>query len=302
MKLNAATLTSFQRCPRLYLLNQSEETHKWRPRSAFLRQLRAAIHSLSTDGGKLQDVTAEAVAGLMELAANPGLDAPRPFETARSLSSTLKTVLARVDACQPPKTRPLPKILVGDQHKWEVTAFFDGVMLHVWTAVDSLSDATLARELHGWQVVGDCAVSGLPMVLHVIEIGRQSASGRYNSPWCRCFAHPIVIHRWAFQQKDGSPLKGKWKPIYFEDGRNDPQTWIELMARDNVQALKDVPVNALSVAQCEQVKREIIIEADRMQTIGGKPWELEPMRRTACDMPMCSWQSVCYKPIIKLNP
>jgi hypothetical protein len=132
------------------------------------------------------------------------------------------------------------------------------------------------------------------MTLHVIEIGRQGKSGRFNSPWCKCYAHPIVINRWAFQQKDGKPLQGKWKPVYFENGRNDPQTWIELMERDNVRALKDVPVKRLTVEQAAQIKDEILIEANRMEAISGKDWKSEPMRRTACDLPVCPWQFRCY--------
>jgi len=293
--LNAPTLTAFQQCPRKYLLNQSGEIARWRPKSLFLRQLRAAIHSLSTDCGKPEDVTAEAVAGFMEAAANPGLDTQSdPFTVARSLCSILKTSIARIHACGVPRSKPHPHVFLSDTVTWSLSALYDGNQLHSWTAVDSLSDAVLARELHRWSVVGDCAASGLPMTLHVIEIGRQAASGRFNSAWCRTFAHPAIASRWAFQQKDGSPLQGKWKPIYFENGRNDPQTWIELMERDGVRLLKDIPIKQLSVDQANEVKREILIEAGRMQEINGKDWRSEPMRRTACDVPLCGWQAVCY--------
>jgi hypothetical protein len=292
--LDASALSSFQRCPRLYLLNQSKEIRRWRPRSLFISQFRKAIHRLSTGSGKLEDVTKEAVADLLEIAARPGIDTANPFECARSLCSILKTTIARVHASRIPSLSPLPHILLSDSVKWSCGALFDGERLHRWTAVDSLNDSTLSRELHSWYVVGDCAVSALPMTVHVIEIGRQAESGRFNSPWCRTWAHPIVIHRHAFQQKDGKPLQGKWRSVYFEDAPNDPQTWIELMDRDGVQLLKDVCVKQLSVEQAEQIKREILIEAKRMEEIDGKDWKAEPMRRTACDLPVCGWQSRCY--------
>lgn len=295
MILDAGSLTAFQQCPRKWLLNESGEIRRWRPKGAFLFCLRRAIHRLSADCGKLEEVTHEAVAKLVEIAANPGLDTQsNPFAVARSLSSILKTSLARIHACRVPLAKPLPHILLSNQISWRCSALYDGKQLHAWTVVDSLSDSVLAKELHSWQVIGDCAASGLPMTLHVLEIGRQSPSGRYNSPWCRTFAHPIVINRWAFQQKDGKPLQGKWKPIYFEDGRNDPQTWIELMDRDGIRLLKDVPVKSLSVEQAKSIKDEILIEAKRMEEISGKAWSAEPMRRTACDLPVCGWQSVCY--------
>jgi hypothetical protein len=232
----------------------------------------------------------------METAANPGLDTQSdPFTVARSLCSCLKTVLARIHACKVPRLEPLPSIILSNDMKWSCSALFDGKQLHHWTVVDHLNDLVLARELHSWWVTGDCAVSGLPMTLHVVEIGRQSQSGRFNSAWCRCWAHPIVINRHAFQQKDGKPLQGKWKPVYFEDGRNDPQTWIELMERDRVQLLKTVSVKQLSVEQANQVKKEIVVEAKRMEEISGKYWRDEPMRRTACDLPVCGWQGLCYR-------
>lgn len=294
MTLDAPSLAAFQQCPRKWLLNNSGEIKRWRPRSLFLSQFRAAIHSLST-GGKLEDVTQEAVARLLEIAANPGIDTDKnPFNTARSLCSILKTSLARVHASRLPPLTRIPNILLSDSVKWSCNALSDGKQLHAWTAVDSLNKQTLTQELHGWPVIGDCAATGMSMVLHVIEIGRQNEAGRFNSPWTRCFAHPIVINRWAFQQKDGKPLKGKWKAIYFEDGRNDPQIWIDLMERDCVQALKNVPIKQLSVDQAEQVKREILIEAARMRAIQGKEWQEESMRRTACDLPVCGWQALCY--------
>jgi hypothetical protein len=292
--LDAQTIAAFQQCPRKHLLNQSGEIKRWRPRSLFTHQLRKAIHSLSTTGGKLEAVTAEAVAEFMEIAANPGLDTHRdPFTTARSLCSTLKTVLARIHACKVPRLEPLPSIILSDTVKWSCSALYDGSQLHAWSAVDSLNDAVLAQELHSWRVVGDCAASGLPMMLHVIEIGRQNESGRFNSPWNRTFAHPVVIHRWAFQQKDGKPLQGKWKPIYFEDGRNDPQTWIELMERDGVRAMKTVSVKQLTVEQAAQIKREILFEAKAMESL-PENWKDQPMRRTSCDIPVCRYQSLCY--------
>ena len=294
MTIDAGKLDSYQRCPRKYLLNESGHVRRWNPKALYVSRLRSAILSLSS-GITLEKATAEAVARTMELAANPGLDTDKdPFTTARSLCSMIKTSLARIHACRIPSLARVPHILLSDTVSWSCNALSDGKSLHCWTAVERLSDAALTRELHSWKVVGDCAVTGLPMQLHVVEIGRQGASGKFNSPWCRTFAHPIVIHRWAFQQKNGKPLQGKWKPIYFEDGRNDPQTWIELMDRDGVRILKDVAVKSISPDQADKVKRDILIEASRIAALTRL--EDEPLRRTSCDLPVCGWKSICYAP------
>lgn len=294
MILDAGSITAFQQCPRKWLLNQSSEFRRWRPQSLFSVCFREAIHKLYSGVENLESVTQSAVTKLLENSARPGLDTPKPFQTAKSLESILKTSLARVHACPVPRSEPLPHVLLPERTEWACNALFDGKQLHAWSAVDYLSDGVLARQLHSWHVVGDCAASGLPMTLHILEIGRLGANGRYGSAWCRTFAHPIVIHRWAFQQKDGKPLRGKWKPVYFEDGHNDPETWIGLMERDGVKLLHSIPVKQLTAEQAETIKWEIVTEAQKMRALQNTEWKDEPMRRSACDLPVCGWQPLCF--------
>ena len=294
MILNASTLTTFQRCPRAWLQNNLKPNRRWKPRSLFLRTLRRAILRLS-GGSDLENVVPIAVSEFLESAANPGLDVERPFEIAGDFAAILKTVLARVHACKVPSLTVGPTILLSNALKWSCGSALAKDGLHSWVTVDYLNDESLARLLHSWYVFGDCAATGQPMTLHVIEVGRGGSDGRQHTAWCRAFRHPAIAHRFAFQGRDGKHLNGDWKPVWFADSRqNDPKVWIELMRRDRVNLLHDVAVKQVSVEHARQFREQMAIEADRMAAIEGKDWRGEPMRRTSCDSPLCVWQSRCY--------
>jgi hypothetical protein len=297
MMLSAGPLTTFQRCPRQWLLNQRKDAQRrWRPKSLFLNILRKAVLKLST-GADWVEITKEAVTLFLEAAANPGLDMQgQPYVLARDFTSILQTVLARIHACSVPLLRPGPVITLSDRVAWACRAFQDeSGMLHGWASVDSLNGNTLSRELHGWYIFGDCAAAGVPMVLHVIELGRQSGSHQ-NTPWCRAYRHPAIAQRVAFQKQDGTRLGANWKPAWYQDSsRNDPETWNALMDRDGVQAMKNVNVRQVSVEHAKQFREQVLIEAARMEALAGTDWKAEPMRRTSCDSPPCCWQDHCYQ-------
>jgi len=295
MTLTPGALTTFQRCPRQWLLNQQNEVRRWKPKGLFLLVLREAILKLG-EGAELGKVTQEAVTQFLEAAAKPGLDMQgEPYVLAKDFTSILEVVLARTHACSVPLLKPIPSIILSDRHKWSCRALRDcSGELHSWVAVDYLNGNTLARELHGWYVFGDCAATGMPMVLHVIEIGRQSGSHQHTA-WCRAYAHPAVTHRFAFQTKEGKSLGPNWKPVWYQDSRrNNPESWLRLMDRDGVMAMKDVPVRQPSVEQARQFRDQVLIEADRMEALIGTDWRQEPMRRPSCDSPPCSWQGMCF--------
>lgn len=296
MTISAPDLATWQRCPRLWLLNQSGEPRRWRPKSLFLSQLRRGVMRLSR-GDTLESVSLEACASLMEKAAVPGLDVTgiEPYTLARDLCACLRTVLARVHTCKAQSLSASPTILLSNGHKWAVRApSDDSGMLHSWIAVEKLNGNVLSRELHSWSVFGDMAATGRPMLLHVVEIGRQKDSHQHT-PWCKAYAHPHVLGRFAFQKQDGSQLGAGWKPLWYQDSlRNNPKTWLALMERDQVNAIKDVPVKAVTPRHAREFKAQVLREADRMQETLNRSWEEEPMRRGACDMPLCAWQHKCY--------
>jgi len=297
MTLHPGPLSAFQRCPRAWMQNNAQPAHRWRPKTLFLRVIRKAILGISNKQ-VISAASDTAVSEFLEAAANPGLEVPEaPFTIARDFASMLRTVLARIHACSLPPLKAGPVIILTPGLKWATASLIaeSTGTLHSWITVDYLTDDSLARLLHSWYVFGDCAATALPMILHVIEIGRMSG-GHQHSPWCRCFRHPAIAHRFAFQQKGGKPLKGDWKPVWFQDSiRNDPKTWIEIMDRDGVRALKDVPVRTVSADHAQQFRDQMVIEAAAMTALEGKDWRDVPMRRTSCDMPPCTWQRECYQ-------
>lgn len=190
-----------------------------KPRDLYVQQLRKAIHRLSSGSGNLEEATKEAVDGLLEIAREPGIDTKlSPFNTAHSLASTLKTSIARIWTRGVPLSKPLP----SDTTPPHPDALYDGVVFHIWTAISSMVSISAKAEIGKYE---GC-------IVHVVEIGTQDADGRFNSPWCRCWAHRSHINNWTFKPAQ----KWLWKPIFFEDGKNDALVWIKLMRAEGVQA------------------------------------------------------------------
>ncbi len=189
-------------------------TDRWKPTDLYLYQLRQAIHRISSGSGNLQEVTNEAVSGLIEQAKLPGIDTPKPYETCQSIASMLKTSLARIHACGIPSPKPFPPNYTPTSDN----ALYDGERLHVWTI-----QGVRAEE------------SGLPMVVHVLDIGKLDyKTGKFNSDWCRCFSSKKYAGLWTFRPKN----RQCWNTVYFENGKNDPSVWIKLMSREGVLPLK----------------------------------------------------------------
>jgi hypothetical protein len=250
-----------------------------RPKDLFITQFRSAIRNITVDGQSLDAATQEAVDGLMNAARNPGLDTKHPYQTANSLASILKTSLARVHACSMPHLWEFPPIVLSDTVTHRCSALFEQTpRLHQWAAVESLA-RPMTQDLRR-SILMDCAASGLPMILHVIEIGQQDESGRYRSPWCRCFDNPRVARSWSFK-----PGK-EWQPVYFEDGKNEAGKWIALMESEGVRLFKDVEIKQLSVEKAEEIKQEMINASVLSQAIGqsesgacGRPARAKNLRK-----------------------
>lgn len=293
--MTAPRLTVLQRCPRRYKIEESGLSYRWKPTALLSSMLRAAIFKLSS-GTEKTEVAREFSTQILERAANPGIETQHdPYTLARDLTAILANVIEWVSRSPLLVLRPGPAMSLQSGATWECTAFQDDSgVLHRWATVDKLDADSLTRELHSWHVFGDCAAAQVPMRLHLIEIGSQR-SGRQHTPWCKAYAHPHVMGRFAFQQKDGKPLQGNWKPVWFQDsGRNEPATWVDLMARDQVSLIRTVDVKQPTVKQCEEFRRQVISEGLRAGELPG--WEDIPLFRPACDIPVCPHQAThCFR-------
>jgi hypothetical protein len=270
------------------------DERRWRPRSLFVWILRRILGEIS-NGRPLGEARQAAATLFLEKAAHPGLDTPSQdvYRLALDWASILKTATTRIAPGLPPQLQAVPAVRLAPAKTWQSAAHQDVTgRLHLWDAVETVNDQSLSRLFHSWKVIGELAATGEPMTLHLVEVGRQ-VGGRQMTAWCRAYAHPVVSHRFAFQQKTGKPLVGKWKPVFFND-RNDPDTWVEMMARDEVTLYREVPVKALTPEQAAAVQRDIVREAEGMETVLATDWRDVTMRRTSCDSPHCVWQELCY--------
>jgi hypothetical protein len=195
-----------------------------------------------------------------------------------------------------------PRIKLNSTVEWSPLAFAAPDGLHRIVTIDRWAEADLARELHSWYVVGDMAVTGLALTIHVIEIGQQRG-GRRASAWARGWRHPTMRNtkRIRFAHKDGSTFKG-WTAVWLADEANlDAGEWVDIMfAEGAAQALwKTISIAVPTPEQAATTVRDILVEASRASVLISErrsaTWRTLPMSRASCDgMIPCGWQSACY--------
>jgi len=293
MILSAADLDAFQKCPRRWKIQQSEDA-RWNPKALFDSTFRRAILALSNGEDKAK-VASNAVATFLEKCVTPGLETLHdPYTLAHDWTSVLQTAIEAVSRATLLCLKPGITVPLSSEISWRVSAFEDeSGMLHRWASVAKIDNDSIARELHSWSVFGDCSAVGAPMMIHLIEVGQQR-SGHQHTPWCRSWRHPAIAGRFAFQNKDGSPLKGDWKPVWFQDSKNNPATWVDLMQRDNVSLIRHLPVRQPTSEQAAVLFRAQVLEQAKLMAAAGE-WQTVPMTRSACDFPtVCAWQFKCY--------
>lgn len=296
MTLTGSRLSSFQRCPRIVKHADATTPRRWRPRELAEIHFRKAVLAVS-QGAEVSKVTADIQASFLECCATPGLDVEcSPFVLAKDWCSILGNVLETVSRGTLPKLKPGPSIILSTSITWECKSFQDEQgLLHLWALVDKHDSDSLTRLLHSWQLDGDRCAAQVPMTLHIVETGRLSGNHQ-SSPWCKIYKHPQVIGRFAFQQQDGTPLEGGWKPMYFQDSdKNKPSTWVDLMERDKVKLIHHIAVKQPTAEQCVEFSRQVHIEAERMESVESTPWRELPMFRPACDVPgRCPYINQCF--------
>jgi hypothetical protein len=129
-------------------------------------------------------------------------------------------------------------------------------------------------------------------------------AGRRQSPWARCWKHPIIAGQCRFQRPDGKGgwrrLSGDgWKPLWYADQtRPDPEAWCDLMDEDHVTPalLHHTSISLPAPNHLRRVREEAARLASEMsQAVGTAALEM-PMARSACD-PLaggpCPWQPLC---------
>jgi len=289
--LDSTQLTTLQVCPRRLIIESQRASEKlWRPKELYEHCIRQALLNVSA-GMSIADATLEAVTVFVERATRPGLlTAHKPYCIAQDWIAILKvsiTALATVAG-------GFTEVPLVSRPSWKCLSLMgnDG-RLHRWTTVAKFSRDLAAADLQSWAVVGDICATGLEMTVHFIETG-VGRGGHQHTPWCRIFAHPAIPGRFAFQQKDGSPLEGNWKPVWFQNSpNNDIAHWLAMMERDQVKLIHDVRVKSPDASQRARFERDLAIERARIASL-PKLEEL-PIFRPACNFPqVCQWQWICY--------
>ncbi len=309
--LSASDLRTWDHCRRKFLLERSWRVVRWRPKSLFQSCLREGVFLLS-NGADPATVTSNARTRFLTEAARPGLDlmSGDPWTVAQDWAGMLGTVLTAISRLVLlTLTRPPNTPIAGETLAWRPSAWMDDAgTLHRWITIDQWDDEALAREAHGWAVIGDMVMLDAPMQLHIVEIGQQR-NGRRHSPWARCYRHPIIAGMCRFQRPDGKggwrKLSGdKWKPLWYADQtKPDAGAWCDLMDADHVtqSLLHHASIAQPDDRQASRIRAEIsqvVREIDKaLAAHAGSAGGMEvPMARSACD-PIggpCPWQVGCF--------
>src|ERR1700690_1210034 len=158
MVITASDLRAFQTCRRRWLLEREWRVLRWRPSSLFRSCLREGVFALSNAGDRAT-VVANARTRFLSQAARPGLDVMTgdPWTVCQDWAGMLGTVLTAISRLtlltlsqSPNQSLPLAEL------SYKPLAWPDeSGTLHRWTTCDHWDDETLAREGHGWHVLGD---------------------------------------------------------------------------------------------------------------------------------------------------
>jgi len=306
--LDARSIGDYQSCRRKFLLAHDYRKLRWRPKDLFDACLRSAVVRLSQKGGDGALLGSEASAWFLSAAANPGLDIlnGNPYEIAKDYCAMLETILRALARMSLLMVKDLPPVQLTPSISWAFLSHADDSgTLHRWISLDSWDRSDQVREAHSWAVIGDIVMARAPMVLHVVEIGRQ-IKGRRASAWARAFKHPGLPNlKVRFRRTDGQSFQG-WKPVYVADGASpDYDEWTEKMWEEGASQslVHHVTLEAPTDAIADRAMTEILTEGLAMRRLVtekmSSPWSTLPMARNACDAYFpCPFQLVCYSPTV----
>lgn len=294
---DAASITDLQACQRRFVLNSSWRPLRWNPRYLFDAILRQSVLHLSR-GRPVEEVCVAARSQYLQSATNPGIDSPNPYPTAMeyvTLLNVLVTALPRLGI--PPAIASGGVFPLGDA-SWSLSCFKDLQMLHRWITVDHWDAQRQLQELHSWWVAGDIAAAGLPMTIHVLEIG-QMRNGQRASLWVRGYRHPKLpnVKRVRFKLRDREGSFKSWTSVRLADLRMDVEDWVEMLWQDEVpQSLyHTIQVGLPSRGKLDACLDDLARESVKARQL-SPAWKDHSMSRGACDgFVPCPFQPVCYE-------
>jgi hypothetical protein len=306
--LDSRAIGDFQACKRKFLLDHDYRKLRKKPKELFDACLRQAIFRLSQKGGDGAVLGAEASSWFMSAAANPGLDilGGNPYEIAKDYCAMLETILRSLARMTLMQVRDLRPVQMTPSISWAFLSHADDSgTLHRWITLDSWTPADMTREAHSWATIGDMVIARAPLVLHVIEIGRQ-LRGRRASAWARGWKHPGLPNlKMRFRRTDGSSFQG-WKPVYAADSPSvDYDEWVEKMWQEGASQslVHHIPLESPTGTIADRATKEILGEGIAMRNLlterDSSPWSALPMSRNACDTYFpCPFQLACYNPTV----
>jgi hypothetical protein len=303
MLINGHSISLWQKCKRRYQLEHQYRYLLWHPNTLFSATMRNAIMALSS-GVEKQLVTMNAVNTFLQNVKQPGLlrvEGVNTYKLAMDYAAMIKTQIEYLSWVTLLTLKKPAKFAYSADFSWMfLSQADDSGVLHRWRFVDYINDDTITTETHSYELFADLALSGMPMTLHMVSIGRRDHD-HHVSPWCKAYKSP-AMNMYKFQKKSGNGLSDNWKPIYFADDIDmDASTWVSQMLEDNIidNLVQHINITEPSSVHVLNLKRDLNYELMDILQNYTIPWFELPMSRGACDSPyICPHQPLCFS----LNP
>lgn len=296
--INATELRILQSCERRSVIERDWRITHWRPRSLFNHCLERLVYDIS-NGRDPAKVGIEMYTVYLDRAAHPGLDLRYgldPYKLGMDFANALRVTaeLLKRTTLMPLQVPKDVEVVTG--YGWHPQSFEDeSGALHWWHAIEEFDKDELTAQGHSWRW-GDMAACGMPLTLHLIELG-YVRNGHLYGDLSRIYQHPS-ISKYKFQHVDGKQLAG-WKAKFLQDFGEKAMTcgrWCDILAEDQVAPIHHVTLKQPEPWQVEEFRSEVVSETDRRDEL-LPVWRMTPKSRGACDlMGGCPHQRLCYGP------
>lgn len=271
--MNAREVESFERCPQRFLFEKEWESFVKIPTDMLRSAIRADL--IGEQDAKTAFLSESARYQLPPNYLDPYATIQHYAALAEVIALHLRMVVGELG-------------VVEDAGEWQTNALQDkNGNLHHILLVDKWNEDKARAESHSWRLLGDLIHYSNPIFQTIYILG-QSRDGRRYGNWGRGFRHPNT-RELRFAVKSGGD--GKWELTWRERMEMSAEAWLKQMSKDNVFSASVIrqKVNiARDDLRVKAAERDLARIEDEMKKATATK------NRSACDLPVCPFQSVCW--------
>jgi len=302
-RLNTEDFSLFDLCPRRRLYELTYAPYRVPVSKAMADALHAGLSA--ADAG----IAAEK---LMSTAANPGLELPPEnlYSACFHHSKLIEVITQYVLELEPLLSLPGPIRLPWGEFQPLSFLTNSGDLLRV-VICDRWDEQREQMERFSWRTAIDTAITGRPMTIIAIVIGRAEKGFR-SSPWTIGYRHPSN-KTIRIKKKGAEEFGSRWDRVYREQTDEKPLDWLTTMQEDGAfenhafMFTEPPPVNAAEVLrQIDKMAADIgagVHNQTRSACFKLRPCPFTPACLTAQSPAQLGWREHPQSPLDhKLDP